>query len=258
MKDCRNARRQRKIMTVSYIEYLESAYRDDPPKQKGQRTRERIKIATAKALERKGYHAMRVTDVTEIAEIAEGSFYIYFKDKTEVTLTVLTDLLNNFFKLEAPRDGGSRSAFQSIQLANRRWIAVCRANAGLMRCILQVGDEAPEFSRLSQAANSTWYRRIAEGVRRRRGEETGNAMLAAYFLGGMMDELVRRLVVYPDPELHELLTGLGMDDDAVADAVSLIWLRVLHPDQAPRGALPEAVTRFADWLAPAAIGRNPS
>ena len=207
-------------MNVSYIEYLESAFRDDPPKQKGQRTRERIKIATAKALEKKGYHALRVADVTEIAEIAEGSFYIYFKDKTDVTLTVLTDLLNNFFKLETPREGSSsRSAFQSIQLANRRWVAVCRANAGLMRCILQVGDEAPEFSRLSQAANSTWYRRIAEGVRRRRGEETGHAMLAAYFLGGMMDELVRRLVIYPDPELHELLAGLGMDDDAVADAV---------------------------------------
>lgn len=236
-------------MTLSYIEHLEAAYRDDLPKQKGQRTRDRIKIATAKVLEKKGYHAMRVSDVTETAEMAEGSFYIYFKDKTDVTVTVLTDLLENFFSLEAPREG-TRSAYDSIRLTNRRWISVCRANAGLMRCILQVGDETPEFARLSQNANRIWYQRVAEGVRRRRGTSDAIPMFAAYLLGGMMDELVRKLIVYPDPGLLELMAEMGADDDMVADASSLIWLRIFYPKQSAPDDLAPSVAALAAWLAP--------
>jgi AcrR family transcriptional regulator len=181
--------------------------------------------------------------------MAEGSFYIYFKDKTDVTVNVLSDLLNNFFNLEAPREG-SRSAYDSIRLTNRRWISVCRANAGLMRCILQVGDETPEFARLSQEANRVWYQRVAEGVRRRRGTSPAVPMLAAYLLGGMMDELVRKLIVYPDPDLLALLAGMGANDDIVADASSLIWLRIFYPDEAAPQGLSAPVAALAAWLAP--------
>jgi len=239
-------------VTISYIEYLQDSFDRNPPKRKGDRTRDRIKIAVAKSLEKKGYLAMRVIDVTEVAEIAEGSFYVYFKDKTEATLAVLTDLLDNFFALEAPREGlAPRTAYDSIRLANRRWIAVCRANAGLMRCILQVGDEAPEFAQLSQRANAVWYERVAMGTKRRRGEEGAAPLLAAYLLGGMMDELVRKLIVYPDLDLMALRDAMGLDDDGVADASSLVWLRIFHPDQPIPANVPESVAAFARLLWPA-------
>lgn len=195
---------------------------------------------------------MRVTDVTEETGIAEGSFYVYFKDKTEATLAVLTDMLDNFFALEAPREGTEpRTAYDSIRLANRRWIAVCRANAGLMRCILQVGDEAPEFAQLSQRANTTWYERVAMGAKRRRGEEGAAPLLAAYLLGGMMDELVRKLIVYPDADLMALLQTMDLDDDGVADACSLIWLRTFHPREPIPTDLAASVLEFAGLLWPA-------
>lgn len=234
-------------MSLSYIDHLETALRNNPPKQKGDRTRERLKIAAAKVLEQKGYHAMRVADITEAAGVAEGSFYFYFKDKTEASLTVLTDLLNNFFSLEGPRTRG-RSVYDAIRLTNRRWISVCRANAGLMRCILQLGDEIPEFSKLTQNANRVWYERVVEGVRRRRGAKDANPMFAAYMLGGMMDDLVRKLIVYPDPNLRAVLDELHADDETVADAASLIWLRVFHPDQPVDAELNRAVKSFAQWM----------
>ena len=34
-------------MTLSFIDHLEARLQTDPPKQKGQRTRERLKVATA-------------------------------------------------------------------------------------------------------------------------------------------------------------------------------------------------------------------
>lgn len=247
-------------MTRSYIEHLEHRLRDDPPRQKGQRTRERLRIATAKMLEEKGYHAMRVMDVTECAQVAEGSFYIYFKDKTDASLAVLTDLLDHFFGLHINSTPG-RSAFEAIRSANREWIAVCRANAGLMRCIFQLGDEAPEFAQLSQRTNHSWYQRVAQSVRRHgdQGLDAESVLLVVYLLGAMMDELVRKLIVYPDPEFHALLDTMQIGDDAVADAASLVWLRVLHPREEKPRALSPDIERLAEWMfgvgAPAATAR---
>lgn len=238
-------------MTLSFIEHLENSLRDEPPKQRGLRTRERLKIAAAKALEEKGYHALRVADVTAGAQVAEGSFYVYFKDKTDVALTVLTELLEDFFKLDA-KATPERSPFEAIRQTNRRWLAVCRANAGLMRCILQLGDEEPELARLSRRTNRVWYERVARSLKRRKANVgTGPALFALYLLGGMMDELVRKLVIYPDPEFHALLDDMQADDDVVADAASVLWLHIFHPEVEPPTDLAPAAATLAQWMAPA-------
>lgn len=217
-------------MTLSFIDHLETGLRLDPPRQKGQRTRERLKIATARVLEQRGYHAMRVTDVTEAAGVAEGSFYVYFKDKTDAALTVLTSLLEDFLPLHFDASS-DRSPLEAIRHTNRRWIEACRANPGLVRCILQLGDEAPEFLRLSQTTNGLWYRRVTSSVLRQRpGLNEGAVTLMVQLLGSMMDELVRKLIVYPDSDLLDLIDRLGLTDDDVADMASIIWLRVLYPD----------------------------
>jgi AcrR family transcriptional regulator len=237
-------------MTLSFIEYLEKNLRENPPKQRGVRTRERLKIAAAKALEEKGYHALRVADVTAGAEVAEGSFYVYFKDKTDVALVVLTELLEEFFKLDA-RPTADRSPFEAIRQTNRRWLAVCRANAGLMRCILQLGDEEPELSRLSRRTNRIWYERVARSLKRRMSNVgSGPALFALYLLGGMMDEFVRKLIIYPDPEFQALLKEMEADDDAVADAASVLWLHIFHPEESPPDDLPPAAAALAQWMAP--------
>ncbi len=236
------------ISTLSFVDYLETQLREAAPKQKGERTRERLKIATARMLEEKGYHAMRVADVTECAGVAEGSFYIYFRDKKDASLTVLTSLLEDFVNLAGPHQA-QRTPFEAIQITNRRWIALCRANSGLMRCIFQLGDEEPDFARLVQQTNRKWYERVALSVlRRHRNFGREQVLLVVYFLGAMMDEIVRKLIVYPDLEFHKLLKTLKADDAAVADAASLIWLRMFDPDSALPEKLPAVTRRLAKWM----------
>ncbi|MFN3523789.1 MAG: TetR/AcrR family transcriptional regulator [Phenylobacterium sp.] len=236
-------------MQFSYIQHLEDELRDRPAKQKGQRTRERLKIATAKMLEQRGYHAMRVTDVTECAGVAEGSFYVYFKDKTDASLTVLTGLIDHFMGLQASGERGA-TAFEAIRADNRKWLAVGRANAGLMRCIFQLADEVPEFADLSQRTNRSWFLRVTQSAMRRRPGDVDEAavMLVVYMLGAMMDDLLRKLSVYPDREFLALIEALGLDDDMVADAASLAWLRVLYPDAPEPENLPGPIVALSRWL----------
>jgi TetR/AcrR family transcriptional regulator, transcriptional repressor for nem operon len=69
-------------------------------------------------------------------------------------------------------------------------------------------------------------------------------MLPLYMLGGMMDELTRKLVVYPDPQLIALIDANGSDYDAVADAATMIWYRVLYIDD----QIPEEMSNLTQQL----------
>lgn len=233
----------------SLIDHLDTQLREDPPKQKGERTRLRIRLATAKVLERDGYLAARVADITTEAGLAEGSFYVYFKDKTEAALDVLTELAVEFTLLEHEYVGDD-SPIAAIQTANRHWFAICRYNAGLMRCVLQLGDEVPAFAQLAQQSNLTWYEVVARSVMRRHPEGAiakNDVLLAVHMLGAMMDELTRKLIIYPEPSFLKLMGKLKLDDSGLADAASVIWYRTLYPGKPLTGALQGTAARIAGW-----------
>lgn len=237
---------------LSFVAYLEQRLAQSPPRQKGLRTRERLKIAAAKVLAAKGYHGLRVVDVTETAGLAEGSFYIYFKDKSDVSLAVLKALLEEFVQSRFDAATKRETAFAAIRDTNRTWIALCRANAGLMRCVLQLGDESPAFAELLHRTNHSWYIRVAASVVRQHSAGAVNpkaALLAVHMLGSMMDELARRLLIQPQGDLLTLLSEIGADDDGLADAASVLWMRCLYPGTPILGPLSPAAAALADWPA---------
>ncbi|MEM5516368.1 TetR/AcrR family transcriptional regulator [Henriciella sp. AS95] len=222
----------------SFVDALALRLEENPPKRKGERTRERIKLATARMLERLGYHAMRVLDITQEAGVADGSFYVYFKDKSEAALAVLSEFVE-FIPPGATVGNTSRSAFDTIRETNCRFIRLSRANAGLMRCMLQVVDEHPDYSALVQDVNLNWYTRVSRSVIRHYPEgavDEDSMLLVAYALGSMMDEIVRRLVIYPDQNLIRLTDKIVPTDKALADALSVLWFRTLYPaSEIPKG-----------------------
>lgn len=235
-------------MTLSYIDYLEQKFAEQPPSRKGLRTHARLRIAAAKVLQQKGYHSLRITDVTETAAFAEGSFYLHFKDKTDVTLSVLTGMLDDFFAMQMASTSAP-TPHEAIRRANRQWISLCRQNSGLMRCVFQLADEEPRFAQLLHHANRQWYGRIAQSfTRQHKGLGSSPALFGAYLLGSMMDEVVRKLIVYPDPEFLAVLSDLKADDLAVADAASLLWLKVLYSTPPELEDLPYAAAGLAAWI----------
>ena len=238
---------------LSFIDFLDHRLRTTPPRQKGLRTRERLRIATARVLDSKGYHALRVTDIAAEAGVAEGSFYVYFKDKTEAALDVLTELLEEFLIQDVGLGTASESPFAAIRHANRRWLAFCRANQGLMRGVLQVGDELPRFAKLVQQSNHHWYTHVAASVVKHHpagSVSAEGALLASYLLGTMMDEIARKLIVYQDRKFVMLLASLRADDDALADAASVLWMRALYPGWPLEGDLPHAAELLRNWPMP--------
>lgn len=244
------------LQPLSFIERLQWRLDNDPPKQKGLRTREKLKLAGARLLSERGIHELKAGDVSAEAGMAEGSFYLYFSDKNDLIRTVLREFQDMYFDLQV-RGGGRRegSRFDSIRFANLVWIAFCRANSGLIGSLYQFGDSDAEFGKDLSDQNLRWHQRILRSVRRQGGPVTAMSdpelMLVICLLGGMMDDLVRRLLISPDARLLEILAELDATDAMLADVAALIWMRVLAPGDVPRGELAPNVDKIAGALFPA-------
>ncbi len=219
---------------------------------KGERTRDRIFLATIDLLNEVGYREMKVSDVCARAEVTPPVLYLYFENKLALTTAVLRAFLDDFLAGPASTERPTgRSAYAAIHAANRDWIADASRNAGLVRCLLQLADDEPTFARLFADANDQWYRRISAAVLHRfpaaRVRET-DVRLVAYALGGMMDELVRKLFTTRDPHLVSLVAEVAPTDEAFAEFVSLLWYRALYAAdpldaRSPLGPLARAAAR---------------
>jgi len=231
-------------MTVKYSEILEQRQQRATTRRKGERTRDRLKLAAVRLLDDNGYRDMRVSDICDHAGVSVATFYIYYTNKTDITTEVLTEFLRTIFDI-AEEDGPYRSSFEAIYKANLGWLATVRANAGLLRCLLQLSDETPEFAELSQEANHQWYQRVAARIGRLTDGYEPISLLAAYSLGSMIDELCRRLFVAADPHLVELVKRVAPTDEALAEFMAVIWYRAVYATNPDGVASPAATDLIA-------------
>jgi TetR/AcrR family transcriptional regulator, transcriptional repressor for nem operon len=221
----------------SFVEVLRKRLRGIKDQRKGERTKARLRVAAVEALEARGYRDMRVVDICRRAKVTPAVLYLYYDDKPAIVLDVLTEFLNEFFATaKTPR---ADSLFEAIRLANLRWLRLARANARLMKCLLQISDDEPDFARLYGDANHQWYQRSV-AVWQARFTETAfdqqAALLSAYVLGGMLDEIVRQLFMSPDQHLRQLCESLKLSDEDIAEYVTLVWYRALTASDPKRPA----------------------
>ena len=204
-------------------------------RRKGERTRDRLKIAALQVLEERGYLKLRVSDVCKRARVSAAAFYQYFRNKQDVTVEVLTEFLHYNFRI-GNGTAAERSFFDSLREANLTWIGSVRANAGLMRCLLQLGDQVPEFKKLNQQLNYEWFAYVTERLLKRyprlRADDR-TVLLAVYALGGMMDELSRKVLVAREESLEAIIEATAPSDEALAEFLSVLWYRALFAADPP-------------------------
>src|SRR5215469_2585037 len=63
-----------------------------PVTARGEATRRRILDAAEVVFGEKGYYAASVTEITQRAQVAQGTFYLYFHSKREIFLKLVEDL----------------------------------------------------------------------------------------------------------------------------------------------------------------------
>lgn len=214
-------------MELRYDAILED--RENDSTKKGERTRAALKRAAVQILNECGFRDMRVVDICQRAGVSKATFWVYFPDKTALTTELLQDFTSEFLSnIGTPPQ--PRSAYQAIFDANLLWIANIRANPGLMRCVLQISDEVPEFAKLHSAADDALLQRFSRSMKKRFGEELNerpDLEITLQALYGMMDSFTRKLISLNGSRLKEMVSSAGLDDVGVAHFLSTLWYKAL-------------------------------
>lgn len=206
-----------------------------PITKKGANSRERLKEAAARVLERIGYRAMRLNDIAAEADVNVSLFYHYFSSKAEITSEILRDLIERLAG-GIPRHRGEEDAFGVIVDANRALIKLYSGTPGLMRCLSHFDEEEAEFSKLYREVSLEWNRKVARDIAKRfaRAEMAeGHRLMIAYALGGMVDAFLFEMYV----DRNELMLNEFDGDDDVARFLAILWYRTLHLANPPEDEL---------------------
>jgi AcrR family transcriptional regulator len=207
---------------VPFAAYLGARFAAEPPRRKSQRTRERLRIGTAIALEQRGFHDVRVCDIAAAADTSPAALYCYFRDKTDAALQVLQPFATLLFDMAPPAVGGD--AREDLTTAFQRVFALVCANPGLIRANDQLRDLDPSWRTRTERCAQIWHRSLAQSVLRHHPNGAPNPLAAVHgvadVLAALTDGLARRAS----------RPGATAPD---VQALVQIWLSALYPEPEP-------------------------
>ena len=201
---------------------------------RGERARMRLKEAALVVLEREGYHKMRIADVTREAGVAQGLFYHYFKDLKSLTLEVLADFAlagsdPQIIEKDVPRGDW----YARIYAHNLVIVRSYAKRPGIMRCLLQLADEEPEFSamlRENYRGQLMWLVDLMPGLFAGVEFKQHQALLIVYSLAGIGEGLMREYFINESKTLR----AADLTTEQFAELLSTMFYRALfleNPEQ---------------------------
>jgi len=223
---------------VSFRDWVANKQKNAGARRKGERTRDRIRLCTVELLNEVGYRDLKLTDICKRAKISPPVLYLYFDSKEALVHEILVEFLQEF--MNRATSTGARTPFQAMHDANLQWIRSARANAGLMRCLLQFSETQGDFASLFARQSHQWNLRITHAIVRRfpaAEREQDQIHFIVHALGGMMDDITRRLFADGDDQFSDLVAAVAPSDEDLSRTLTVIWHRALYCADPPK---PEA------------------
>jgi len=216
----------------SFARHLKHRLDRAPPAKKSHKTKALLQIAAVELLEQGGFHDLKVSGICARAGCAHGTFYRYWSDREAVTFEVLTEFMN-FIRDARPRAQARLPLFERLVQGNLYYVEIYQANAGLMRCHMQLADQIPRFSKMATAVNLRLAERIVKAFEREGFAEAQSSRKADRTLTALAG------IIMVDGLLRDIfLNGVELDQtsETLAHQVSLIWYRAFC-GRDPAGAL---------------------
>ncbi len=200
----------------------ESAAALVPVTARGEATRRRILDAAEAVFGEKGYYAASVTEITQRAQVAQGTFYLYFHSKREIFLKLVEDLGKSLRLSLSAATRASDNRFEMERVGFEAFFAFARAHRQLYRIV-------QEADRLDQPTFQEYYAQLirpyARGLRKAMDAGEIREMdpeALAYALIGIGHFLALRWLVWPEQQAEQS----GQDHTAAENAAPELPERV--------------------------------
>lgn len=226
--------------SLSFSNWVADRQANAGTRRKGEITRDRIRLATVEILNNMVYRDLTVSEICKHAKISPPVLYLYFDSKESLVQDVLREFIQDFIARTATEE--SRTPYQAMYAANLQWIKLVKANAGLMRCLLQFSEEQEDFGRFYVAENNRWNLRITQSILRRypsAASEEDEIHFIVYSLSGMIDEVTRRLADEGEGPFAKLCMRIASSEDDLAGKLTTLWYRALYASDPPDADAPD-------------------
>jgi AcrR family transcriptional regulator len=182
-----------------------------PVTARGEATRRRLLNAAETEFGTRGYHGASVSSITQRAEIAQGTFYLYFRSKEEMFLTLVRDIGHQLRSHSAQAIARATNRLEAEKLGLEAFFQFTTKHRGLYRIVQESQFVDPQIFR-------EYYEKLAEGYgaaleKAARGGELakGDAATRAWVMMGIAHFLGMRYCLWqkqvPPPEvLDEVMT----------------------------------------------------
>lgn len=194
-----------------------------PRSRRGQRTRAALLAAAREVFDRDGFVGARISDISETAGVATGSFYTYFTDKDEILTAVLAEVEEEMLHPGVHNAPDHDDPVKLVEMANRAYLDSYRRNVRLMMLLEQVASIDDDFRALRRRRAMSFVRRNARGIERL--QEQGKAdpsidpLLASVALSSMVSRTAHMVFA---------LRAHDADFEELVQMLTTLWVRALN------------------------------
>lgn len=175
-----------------------------PATAKGETTRRRLLTAAEHQFGEKGFHGASISSITLRAGAAQGTFYLYFRSKEEIFLTLVQDIGHQLRAQSTTAINKAKNRMEAERLGLEAFLQFANKHRGLYRIV-------QESQFVDAAVYREYYEKLAEGYAEalaqaaRKGElAPGDAAVRAWAMMGIAHFLGMRWCAWqkkqPPPE----------------------------------------------------------
>lgn len=185
---------------------------------RARRTRAQLLTAARRVFERDGYLEARVADIAIEAGSSYGSFYTYFRSKNDIFRVLMQSAMDRVYASgTAPIEDKTIGQFSRIDLANRQFIEVYRANTALMGLFEQAATIDEDVRTLRLAVRERAVVRVQRSVERLQREGRARADIDAFTTAAALVAMVNSTVYF------WLVMGEAHDEEALVGTMNQVW-----------------------------------
>ncbi len=203
-----------------------------PRSARGMRTRAALVQAARVVFERDGYANARLTDITDEAQTATGSFYTYFKGKQDIFAAVLEEVQDEMLYPQVREMGHGDDPVEVVRASNEAYLDAYARNARLMGLLEEVAIADEGVQQFRRRRSAAFGKRNAKAIRELQRRGIADASIDAALAASALSSMVGRMAYYT------YVLGEEWERDELIETLTQLWVNALGITSRSDGGTP--------------------
>lgn len=206
-------------------------------RKQGRETLRRLLEAAIATFDERGYHRTRVDDIVKAAKTSHGTFYLYFRNKQDLFLALVSDVTEEMRLLadSLPPVRPSRAGYEELRAWLESFYSIYEHYHPVIRAWTEANAQDPEMAALGARVLRRFVDQLTRRVREADRPLPGDPGLAALAMVSMLERV----------SFYSVVGMVQVDRQALIDTLASILHAGLFG-----GARPRATKAGADQFDP--------